>query len=227
MTTALGAWSASSTTSLHGTPGRMLTALDARTARARQPGARTLSGRNLVLTHRRKHSVHGRAALERDMERTKRSTAPSLSRTHIPARFLHLRFAQPSIPMIFATQPPNLLKDHAVSDVYEPGSTFKLVAYSAALEEKVTTPDSKIDCQGGKIQLPGVQRMMTTKPSVLNAVHNVISTSQALWESSDVAAIKLALRMGQDTFYQYIRALRFRAAYGSSFPRKRAACLNH
>ena len=49
----------------------------------------------------------------------------------------------------------SLLRDHAVSDVYEPGSTFKLVAYSAALEEHVTTPDAMIDTQGGQINVAG------------------------------------------------------------------------
>jgi cell division protein FtsI (penicillin-binding protein 3) len=48
--------------------------------------------------------------------------------------------------------------------------------------------------------------------------NNVISTTQALQESSDVAAIKLALRMGQDRFYQYIRAFGFGQQSGIELP---------
>ena len=58
-------------------------------------------------------------------------------------------------PNHFRHTTPELLRDHAVSDVYEPGSTFKLVTYSAALDQHVATPDDMIDCQGGQITLAG------------------------------------------------------------------------
>jgi cell division protein FtsI (penicillin-binding protein 3) len=58
-------------------------------------------------------------------------------------------------PNQFRRTTPALLKNHAVSDVYEPGSVFKLVTYSAALDQHVTTPDDMIDCQGGQITLAG------------------------------------------------------------------------
>jgi cell division protein FtsI (penicillin-binding protein 3) len=82
--------------------------------------------------------------------------------------------------------------------VYEPGSTFKLVTYSAALEQKVANPDQMIDCQGGKIELAG---------RIIHDSHpnGVLTVAQALWESSDVAAVKLALRMGPETLNKYVR----------------------
>ncbi len=58
---------------------------------------------------------------------------------------------------------PEWLKNHAVSDVYEPGSTFKLVTISAALDEKVTTPDEVFDCQMGSIVING-RRIHDWKP---------------------------------------------------------------
>jgi cell division protein FtsI (penicillin-binding protein 3) len=105
------------------------------------------------------------------------------------------------------------LKNHAVSDVYEPGSVFKLVTYSAALEQQVTKPDDMIDCQGGQISLPG------------RVIHDnqgehfgVIPVHKALEESSNVAAIKLALKVGQDKFYSYIRDFGFGARSGLELP---------
>jgi cell division protein FtsI (penicillin-binding protein 3) len=105
------------------------------------------------------------------------------------------------------------LRNHAVSDVYEPGSVFKLVTYSAALEQHVATPDDMIDCQGGKITLAG------------RVIHDdqgehfgVIPVHKALEESSDVAAVKLALKVGRIKFYQYIRALASARAPGTELP---------
>ena len=114
-------------------------------------------------------------------------------------------------PNDFKHTSPELLRDHAVSDVYEPGSTFKLVTYSAALDQHVTTPEQKIDCEGGKIVVAG----RTVHDDHYNGV---LTTAQALAESSDVAAIKLAERMGKDTFYSYIHAYGFGQRSGLELP---------
>jgi cell division protein FtsI (penicillin-binding protein 3) len=108
---------------------------------------------------------------------------------------------------------PALLKNHAVSDVYEPGSVFKLVTYSAALEQHVTTPDDMIDCQGGQISLPG--RVIHDD----KADHfGVVTVHYALEHSSDVAAVKLAQKIGQEKFYEYIRDFGFGSRTGLELP---------
>src|SRR6202023_3376526 len=88
---------------------------------------------------------------------------------------------------------PERLKNHAVSDVYEPGSTFKVVTIAAALEEKVTHPDELFDCQMGSIMFNGM-RIRDSKP------HGLLTVSNVLAESSDVGAIKIALRLGEERF---------------------------
>src|SRR5258708_39712129 len=55
------------------------------------------------------------------------------------------------------------LKDRAVSDVYEPGSTFKMVTISAGLEEKITRPDEMFDCQMGSIVINGMRVRVTNR----------------------------------------------------------------
>src|SRR5205823_14593124 len=67
---------------------------------------------------------------------------------------------------------PERLKNHAVSDVYEPGSTFKLVTISGALEEKLTRPDEMFDCQMGAIAYSGM-RVRNSRPHGLLTASDV------------------------------------------------------
>jgi cell division protein FtsI (penicillin-binding protein 3) len=204
---------------LHGTPGRMLTALDARRHVLGSEESEPLPGENLVLTLDANIQFMAEQALERNMERTKAINGTIVVQDPHTGQILALAIRPTFNPNDFRHATKDLLRDHAVSDVYEPGSTFKLVAYSAALEEKVATPDSKIDCQGGAITIAG--RTTHDDRDAIAFEHrynNVISTSQALWESSDVAAIKLALRMGQEKYYQYVRAFGFGQRSGIELP---------
>ncbi len=95
---------------LHGVPGRMLTALDARRhvldSQEREPDP----GENLVLTIDENIQFMAERALDSALERTHARTARSLSRTRTPGRFLRWRFAPHSIPTIFATPPPACLR---------------------------------------------------------------------------------------------------------------------
>ncbi len=106
---------------------------------------------------------------------------------------------------------PNALTNRAVSYVYEPGSTFKLVTISAALEEKLTNPDEVFDCQMGSIVYNGM-RIRDSKP------HGLLPVWGVLAESSDVGSIKIALRLGEDRYYKYIRAFGFGQQTGIELP---------
>src|SRR5258708_33756968 len=106
---------------------------------------------------------------------------------------------------------PQKLKDHAVSDVYEPGSTFKVVTIAAALEEKLTRPEEMFDCQMGSIVINGM-RIRDSKP------HGVLSVADILAESSDGGAIKVALRRGDQRVYKNIRAFGFGPRTGVQLP---------
>src|SRR5580692_2265578 len=106
---------------------------------------------------------------------------------------------------------PGALTNRAVSYIYEPGSTFKLVTISAALEEKLTNPDEIFDCQMGSIVYNGM-RIRDSKP------HGLLPVWGVLAESSDVGSIKIALRLGEDRFYKYIRAFGFGQQTGIELP---------
>jgi len=95
--------------------------------------------------------------------------------------------------------------------VYEPGSTFKVVTISAALDENLTRPDEKFDCQMGSIVVFG-RRIHDWKP------YGVLSVSDILARSSDVGAIKIALRLGDERMDKYIRAFGFGHQTGIELP---------
>ena len=204
---------------LHGTPGRMLTALDARRHVLGSTERDPLPGENLVLTIDENIQFMAERALDRNMERTHALNGTVIVQDPHTGQILALAMRPTFNPNDFRHANSSLLRDHAVSDVYEPGSTFKLVAYSAALEEHVTTPDAMIDTQGGQINVAG--RIVHDDRDAINyesRFHNVISTTQALEQSSDVAAIKLAERMGPDRFYQYIHSFGFGERTGIELP---------
>ncbi len=101
--------------------------------------------------------------------------------------------------------------DRAVASAYEPGSTFKVITLTGALENGVVTPDEMIDCQMGQILLGG------------RVIHDwkkfgLLSVRQILAQSSDIGAIKLALRLGGPRFYDTARAFGIGQLTGIELP---------
>ncbi|HVS83913.1 MAG TPA: penicillin-binding protein [Pyrinomonadaceae bacterium] len=90
----------------------------------------------------------------------------------------------------------------ALQSIYEPGSTFKIVAYSAAIEKGLVTPQDKIDCQMGSITVAG---------RLIHDHHpfGVLTIADALALSSNVGAIKLGLRVGNESMFDYMKRLGF------------------
>src|SRR5208282_6465971 len=143
-------------------------------------------------------------ALDHAMEKTQALNGTVVVQDMHSGQILALAIRPTFNPNQFRHTTPTLLRDHAVSDVYEPGSTFKLVTYSAAMDAKVAAPDDMIDCQGGKITIFG-----RTIHDNQGEHYGVIPVHQALEVSSDVAAVKLAMKVGPDKFYQYIHDFGF------------------
>ncbi|HTQ62374.1 MAG TPA: penicillin-binding protein [Candidatus Solibacter sp.] len=107
--------------------------------------------------------------------------------------------------------PAEARMDRAVSALYEPGSTFKLVTLAAAFNEGITTPSEVFDCENGSVVVGG-HRIHDHKP------FRLLNVAQILAESSDVGAIKIALRLQAPRFYDYIRAFGFGEPTGVDLP---------
>jgi cell division protein FtsI (penicillin-binding protein 3) len=105
----------------------------------------------------------------------------------------------------------SLWRNRAVSDMFEPGSTFKVVVATYALEEHLTRPDELIDCQMGSIRIGG---------HVFHDVHPyaLLTFAQVLEKSSNIGATKLGMRLGQERLHGALRKFGFGARTGVDLP---------
>jgi cell division protein FtsI (penicillin-binding protein 3) len=106
---------------------------------------------------------------------------------------------------------PEARMNRAVGALYEPGSVFKIVTLSAAIDQGITTAEEVVDCQNGAIYIAG-HRIRDHK------AYGLLSVAQILAHSSDVGAIKIGLRLGAPKFYEYIRAYGFGEPTGIDLP---------
>ncbi len=111
-----------------------------------------------------------------------------------------------------------LMRMTVISDVYEPGSTFKMLTCSAALDSGAAALNDVFTCSGA-IYVDG-DRIRCWKAS-----HGSQTLPQALANSCNPAFVTLALRMGTDTFYKYLRAFGIGVPTGVDLPGESAGIL--
>lgn len=107
--------------------------------------------------------------------------------------------------------PPDHWRNRVISDVFEPGSTFKIVTVAGALEEGVVTLEDRIDCQGGRLEYLG--HTLTDHES-----HGWLSVREILTKSSNVGAAKIGLMLGEARLERYIRRFGFGRRTGITLP---------
>jgi cell division protein FtsI/penicillin-binding protein 2 len=106
---------------------------------------------------------------------------------------------------------PEARMNRAVAALYEPGSTFKLITLAAAFDQGFVRSQDVFDCENGAVYVAG-HRIRDHKP------FGLLTVSDILAQSSDVGAIKIALRLGAPKFYDYIRAFGFGQLTGVDLP---------
>ena len=196
---------------LRGMPGKMLISMDARRHWFGRVERQPDPGQNVVLTIDQNIQYIAERELQTAMEQTKAVAGTIIVTNPHSGEVLALANRPTFNPNTFNRVPAAFLKNHAVSDVYEPGSTFKMVTVAAALEEKLTRPDELIDCQMGAIVIGGMRIRDHEK-------FGVMPVTDIIAHSSDVGAIKLGLRLGEERFDHYIRAFGFGAQSGIELP---------
>jgi cell division protein FtsI/penicillin-binding protein 2 len=106
---------------------------------------------------------------------------------------------------------PEQMKNRAIIDMMEPGSTFKIVAAAAALNERKVRLDSIIFCENGVWNFGGT-------PLHDHAAFRDLSVKDILVKSSNIGAAKLAVSIGDQKFYEYIRRFGFGERTGIELP---------
>ncbi|MBZ5596927.1 MAG: PASTA domain-containing protein [Acidobacteriia bacterium] len=196
---------------LRGKPGRLLISVDARKKWFGSVEKQPEPGENVVLTVDQQIQYIAERELKAAMQQTHAESGTVIVENPHTGEILALANWPTFNPNLSREITPERLKNHAVSDVYEPGSTFKVVTISAALNENLTNPDEKFDCQMGSIVING-RRIHDWHP------FGVMPVSDILAHSSDVGAIKIALRLGEERLYNYIRAFGFGQQTGIELP---------
>jgi cell division protein FtsI (penicillin-binding protein 3) len=115
-------------------------------------------------------------------------------------------------PNAFRTATDAVRKNRAVTDLYEPGSTFKIVTASAAIQEGVVSPSDPIDVSAGMIKFAG-------RPPIEDVFrYGVLTFAEVIAKSSNVGAIKVGLKLGPERLGLYVNRFGFGRITSPDFP---------
>jgi cell division protein FtsI (penicillin-binding protein 3) len=122
-------------------------------------------------------------------------------------------------PNAFRDSQENERRNRAVQDLYEPGSTFKIVTASAAIEEKVMDVDALIDTNPGRLPIAGRSRVITDDAGRNNGI---LSFTKVIVKSSNIGAVKIGLRVGTERLSRFVGLYGFGRQVSPDFPSENA-----
>jgi cell division protein FtsI/penicillin-binding protein 2 len=110
---------------------------------------------------------------------------------------------------------PEIRLNRAVAVNYEPGSTLKAATFAAALNEGIVTPETVFDCENGGWFYKG-------KVLRDSHAHGKLTVAEGLKKSSNILTAKVALMLGNDRLYSYLRTFGFGEKTGIDLPGEEA-----
>lgn len=114
--------------------------------------------------------------------------------------------------------PSRVRRNHAISDVYEPGSTLKALLAAAALDRQVVRPNEQIDCERGRYRI-GRRTIHDHHP------YDRLSFADVIKHSSNIGVAKVGQRLGAEAYYRYLRAFGLGQTTGIDLPAESAGLL--
>lgn len=106
---------------------------------------------------------------------------------------------------------PDFVKNRALADCFEPGSVFKVVTASAALEDGIVDFESEFFCENGAYKV-GKRILHDHKP------YGTLKFREIIEKSSNIGTVKVAKRLGKERLYHYISRFNFNATTGIDLP---------
>ena len=164
-------------------------------------------GQTVVLTIDQTIQYHAEQALQAAVARSHAKSGTAIVLDPRTGAILALANAPTFDPNKVSDSTADARSNWALQNIYEPGSTFKIVAFSAAIDRKLAKPEDHIDCQMGAITVAG---------RVVHDHHpfGSLTLVEALAKSSNVGAIKLGIRVGDESMYDYITRYGFGSRTG-------------
>lgn len=205
-------------TKIAGEPGRLFLEKDANGKPYESYEIAPKPGQTVVLTIDQSIQYQAEQVLQTAVQRSRAKSGSVIVLDPRSGEILALANAPTFDPNKVANAKAETRSNWALQNIYEPGSTFKIVAFAAALEKNLARLEERIDCQMGAITVAGrVIRDHTAFGS--------LTIPEALAKSSNVAAIKLGLRVGDPAMYDYIKRFGFGSRTGIELPGETAGLL--
>jgi len=194
-----------------GGPGKLFLEKDSRGRAYESTEISGRPGQTIILTIDQSIQYQAETALTMAIEQSGAKAGTAIVLDPHTGEILALANAPTFDPNDVGAASPAARNNWVLQNIYEPGSTFKVVAFSAAIEKGLAKPDDQIDCQKGSI---------TVGKRVIHDSHpfGTLTIADALAKSSNVAAIKLGLRVGDPTMYDYITRFGFGSRTGIELP---------
>ena len=202
-----------------GEPGKLFIEKDSRGRAYESTEISGRPGQTIILTIDQSIQYQAEAALTAAIEQSNAKAGTAIVLDPHTGEILALANAPTFDPNDVGAASPAARANWAVQNFYEPGSTFKVVAFSAAIEKGLARPSDKIDCQMGSITVAG--RLIHDHHPYGN-----LTLAEALAKSSNVAAIKLGLRVGDPTMHDYITRFGFGSRTGIELPGENAGVVH-
>jgi cell division protein FtsI/penicillin-binding protein 2 len=110
-------------------------------------------------------------------------------------------------------------RNRIITDIAEPGSTFKVVVISGALNDGTVSLDDRFDCENGKFYFAG-------RPLSDHEPYGILSVLEIVAHSSNIGAAKVGIKMGPDRLYDYMRQFGFGTKSGIPLGGERAGLVH-
>ncbi len=158
-----------------------------------------LDGENLTLTIDEAIQSATETALKAGVEKAGAEAGIAIVLRPSTGEILALANVPDFDPNKFGIATNDMLRNRAITDAYEPGSTIKVLTASAALEDGVWKPDDKIDAEHGHWAPEKGVHITDTHP------YGILTFRQALEKSSNISFAKISDRLDRRRFYKYLR----------------------